>query len=140
MNITKFLRLVAGLIVSVTIILATDLFPIPWKFDVARLSFVQLYLILGVSALLVVGIATFAGAMVARINFIVPALILAVAVWFMAISFIGSESPASGGPESVSTSIANLIGFALTIGGAIGGAVLGRRLYMRKQNNDSIPA
>ena len=86
MNVT-FLRLVAGLIVSVAIILATDLIPIPWKFDVARLSFVQLYLILGVSALLVVGIATFAGAMVARINFIVPALILAVAVWYMAISF-----------------------------------------------------
>lgn len=134
----KTFRLIAGVVVSIGVLLVLDL--IPWKSDASQFSSAQLFLVLGATAAISVGVSSFAGAIVARVNFIGPAVLLALGAWYLAGTFVEAVSPSIGLAESTLILVANLSGLALTVGGAIIGASVGRRFCKQNEDNDSITA
>ncbi|MBT8097653.1 MAG: hypothetical protein KJO19_11505 [Woeseia sp.] len=138
MNTVKVVRFVLGVAVSIGVLLVLDL--VPWKSDAGQLSPVQLYFVLGAMGAISVGVATFAGAIIARVNFVAPAILLACAAWYLAGSYVQTMASSNGSTESTWILLANLSGLALTFGGAIIGALVGRRLSKENEGNDSIAA
>jgi len=137
-RVMKLIRLAAGVFVSIGVLLVLDL--IPWKMDAAQLSPVQLLFALGVTAAVCMGVAAFGGAIVARVNFIVPAVLLACGWWHLAITFVEAVKYGFSHFGSGMTRVAVLAGLALTIGGAIIGAMLGRRFCQQNEDKDSTAA
>ena len=122
---TKALRFTAGLAVSIGVLLALDL--LPWRIDVAGLTKARLYAELGITAGIVLFVAAFAGAVVARVSFIVPSLILAAGAWLMAADFLSAVSRAYGPDNVVLFVAANSGGLSLAVCGSLLGAMLGKR-------------
>lgn len=132
---TKILRLLAGFVVSLAVLLVFDL--VPWKSDAARFSPGELYFVLSMTAAFCLFVATLAGAIVARSSFVGPAVLLAVGVWYLAVSFLEAVSRALDPGDLVPYLVANVGGVTLTIGGAVIGALVGRRFYTPNEDNAS---
>ncbi len=120
---TRSIRLLTGIVASLAVFFVLDL--IPWKWDVTNFSSAQLYFFLGVTAAVSVFVATLAGAMIARSNFVIPAFIIAIVVWLLAVSFLDATSKAFDPSDLVPYLVGNLGGFLLTLCGAILGALVG---------------
>ncbi len=122
----KTLRMMLGVAASLAVIFLLDL--LPWSIDITDFGINQQYFLLAVTAAIVVFFAAFAGAFVARMNFIGPAILLGILAWTLAISFLEVLSSGYGPDDFISYAVANVGGFAVTIGGSIGGALIGSRL------------
>jgi hypothetical protein len=121
----KTLRMMLGVAASLAVFFLLDL--LPWSIDITDFGINQQYFLLAVTAAIVVFLAAFAGAFVARMNFIVPAILLGILGWTLAISFLEVLSSGYGPDDFISHAVANVGGFAITIGGSIGGALIGGR-------------
>lgn len=131
----KIVRLLAGIAVSIAVLLVLDL--LPWKISTAQYSSAQLYFGLAATAAISMFAAAIAGAIVARSNFVGPAVILAIGVWYLAASFLEAVSRAYDLDNLVPYLVANVGGLTLTIGGAVIGALIGRRIYTPNEDNAS---
>ena len=131
----KLLRLAAGIAVSIGILWILD--QIPWRLDAAQLNSVQMIVALGASAALSLGVATFCGAIVARVNFLVPSALLACCLWLLALRYVVVVMPELSPLRSGSQMAATAAGFALAIGGAIVGAIIGKRFCAEKKGTAS---
>lgn len=122
----RIIRTAIATVASIGVILLLDL--IPWKIDTSSFSEVQLYSSLAVSSALGMFIAAFVGALIARATFIVPAVALAIVVGVLANSFVEAVHVIPGQGDFTRNIGASISVFAFAIGGAIIGAMLGRRL------------
>jgi len=129
MNVTRPIRLLAGVAVSISVILVLD--QLEWKIDITRFSTVQAYLLLAGTAAIGMFAASLAGAYVARSKFVGPASVLAIGMWLLAASFLSAVSMAYEPSNLVPYVVANLGGLTLTVGGAILGAILGKNAAVR---------
>jgi hypothetical protein len=82
-------------------------------------------------------LAAFAGAFVARANFLVPAVVIAVAVWFLAASFMEAVIPQFNQGNTIFYWVTNVGGAFLAVGSGMMGAHFGRRFSKRNAVNDS---
>ena len=134
-NSTRILRLIIGFAVSIVVLLVLDL--ISWKTNVSQYSSAQLHFVMAATAAISVLIAALAGAIVARSNFVGPAVFLALGVWYLAVSFLQALDVAYSPSDIVPYLLANVGGLSLTIGGAVIGALLARRFYTPNEDNAS---
>ena len=134
----KILRMVSGIVASLAVFFLLDLFP--WKTDISDFAVNQQYFLLVVTAAVVVFLAAFVGAFVARMNFIGPAVLLGILGWTALISFLEAVSPAYSPDDIFRYAVVNVGGLAITIGGSIGGAMFGSRLSKQDSGKGSISA
>jgi hypothetical protein len=127
------IRTVIASVASIGVILLLDM--IPWKIDTTNLSEGQLYLGLAVTSALAMFIAAFVGALIARANFIVPAVALAIVVGVLANSFVDAVHFIPGQGDFARNIGASLSVFAFAVGGAIIGAMIGGRLFKSNASN-----
>ena len=123
---SRIIRTAIATVASIGVILLLDL--IPWGIGTTNFSEGQLYLGLAVTSAVGMFFSAFAGALIARAKFIVPAVALAIFVGVLANSFIDAVHfiPGQGGfTRNIGASFSV---FAFAIGGAIIGAMLGERL------------
>lgn len=132
---TRLIRVLAGIVVSFAVYFALDL--VPWKLDVTNYTSAQLYFFLSATAAVSVFVATLAGAIIARSSFFIPASVIALVAWLLAVSFLGAASKAYDPSDLVPYLVGNLGGFSLTLCGAIFGALVGRRFSTPNEDNVS---
>lgn len=117
--------MVLGIVASLAVFFLLDLFP--GNTDISNFGVNQRYFLLAATAAVVVFLAAFAGAFVARMNFIGPAVLLGILGWIAVISFLEDVSFAYGPDDFFPYAVVNFGGLAITIGGSIGGAIFGSR-------------
>jgi hypothetical protein len=119
------IRVAFGSLASLAVFFALDL--LPWKIDITDYSTNALYVFLSITAAMSVFIAAFAGAIVARVNFLGPAFALSVLGWTLVVSFLKAVSAAYNSNDFVPYLVANATGLTIVIGGGVSGALLGQR-------------
>jgi len=134
----KSIRFALGSIASLATFFALDL--LPWKIDTTDYGANSLYLLLAATVAVSVFISAFVGAIVARVNFIGPAFLLGILAWALAVSFLKAVSAAYSPEDLVLFLVANAGGLSVAIGGAVGGALLGRRIAKPIEDKASIAA
>ena len=130
----RVVRLIAGVLVSIGIVLAGDY--LPWSLDVTGFGPYQLFLALAGTGAVIMFVASAAGAIVARSTFVGPAVLLAIGVWYLAVSFLTVWSDGSDSSDAPSL-LASIGGLTLTIGGAVLGAQIGQRFSNRNEGSAS---
>lgn len=123
----KVLRLIAGIAVSVGILLSLDY--LPWSLDVTDFGPVGLLFSLAGMGAVSMFVASAAGAFIARSSFIGPAVLLALCVWYLLISFLRAWSDKSGLGGLVSFWLPGVGSLLIMIGSATLGAWIGRRFH-----------
>ena len=134
----KTLRMVLGIAASFAVFFLLDFFP--WETDISHFGVNQQYFLLAVTAAVVVFLAAFAGAFVARKNFIGPAVLLGILGWTAVISFLEAASSAYSPDNFFPYAVVNVGGLAITIGGSISGAMFGSRFSNQDSGNGSSSA
>jgi hypothetical protein len=140
-TVNKLQRIALGLIVAVFVLLVVDAIPMPFASkSVEYRLFGSFYVWPAVYGLLTTFVAAFAGAIVARVNFIGPAVLLAVVAWVLTVYFLGSIATAAGQDLLFEAAATNIIGLLLSIVGAVFGALTGRRFFKTGVQNATTAA
>ena len=122
-------RIGIGLMTSVVILLLLDLLPslVPDQYASYRL-FDHFYVWQGFGWMVGMFVAAFGGAYVSKVRFVVPAVLLAFAVWLFSIFFVNSIAAAAEKGDFLFVASTNLLGLVFGIVGAVLGAISGVRL------------
>lgn len=125
-------RIAIGLVTSIAILAVFDLLPglVPREHVSYRL-FDYFYVWPGVGGMVTMFVAACGGAYVSKTRYIIPAVLLAVAVWLFAIYFLNSIGAVAGQDDILAVATTNLLGLIFGIGGAAVGATIGARLLLR---------
>jgi hypothetical protein len=134
-------RIAIGLVTSIAILAILDLLPspIPSGYASYRL-FDYFYVWPAVGGMVTMFVAAFCGAYVSKAGYIVPAVLLAVAVWVFAIYFLNSIGAAAGQDDILAVASTNLLGLIFGIGGAALGAYVGTRMVERSLHRENVAA
>jgi len=122
-------RIGIGLLTSVVILLLLDLLSglVPDQYASYRL-FDHFYVWQGVGWMIQIFLAALGGAYVSNVRFVVPAALLAIAVWLFSIYFVNSIAAAAEQGDFLFVAGSNLFGLVFGIVGAVLGAISGVRL------------
>lgn len=80
--------------------------------------------------------AALAGTWVARRNFVAPAAFLPLALWFFIIYILYSIATATGQGDFFGIAAKNSLLLLPSVAGALGGALVGQRLFRHRWNNE----
>jgi len=136
--VTSGKRITIGVIVSIAILLLLAEMPVPIAdaYFTYRL-FDYFYAWPGAGGFLAMFLAAFGGAYVAKVQFIVPAVILAVGEWILIVYIANSIGAAAGQANLIEVAFSNVLGLLFGVIGGAFGAHLGARLvefHGRKEN------
>lgn len=122
----RTLRVIIGLAASSAVLVLV--YEVPWNIDGALQGELSLFIELAVTGAAVLFVAMFVGSYIARINFIVPAVLLAIATWILTESFFDPWVRFVPCGNTRHYGGVNFIILILATSGAISGALLGRWL------------
>ena len=127
-----FKRIGLGLLTTVLIAAAFDLVPsfLPDTWARERLAG-YFYIWPGVEGACDGFLATLGGAYVARVPFVIPAVLFATGAWVFVICFLNSIAAAAGQDDILAVAGSNALGLLLGIFGAATGAYIGGRISRR---------
>jgi hypothetical protein len=120
----RILRAIIGITASSAVLVL--LYEVPWRIDGALQSESSLFVELALTGAAVLFVAMFVGSCIARINFIAPAAILAIATWILTESFFDPWVTFVPCGETRHYGGVNFIILFVATCGAISGAIFGR--------------
>ena len=134
-------RVTIGLVVSIAILVILGEIPIPIAdaYFTYRL-FDYFYAWPGVGGVLAMLLAALGGAYVAKIRFIVPAIVLAISQWILIIHIANSIGAAAGQDNLFAVAFSNVLGLLFGVIGGATGAYLGARLVEGQGHKEKVVA
>lgn len=136
MNMRTIKRIGIGLLTTVAILIVFDVLPDLIPGSLARYRMFEFfYFWSAVEGGFVMFVAAFGGAYVARVHFVVPAVVLAAMVWASVAYFAISIAATAGQGDILAVAGSNILALILGGVGAAAGAYFGRYLATEDERN-----
>lgn len=131
-------RTVMGILAAIAVVIAIEAFPYGLSAELAmkRLGG-YFYVWPAIYGLPKVFVAMFVGAYVARASFVGPAIVLSALGWAFAIHFLNQIAHAAGQHSLTDVAAMNFVGLLIGVGGALLGAIAGRRFYLSRNEKEA---
>jgi hypothetical protein len=141
MNATRLKQIGFGILTAIAVLSVFELLPsfVPSSVHNYRV-FGHFYFGLAIEAAIVMFIAASAGAYVARVNFIWPAILLAVAVWFLVVYILNSIAAAAGQGDLLGVASINVLSLLFGACGSAIGALVGSRFARKTTEENAVGA
>ena len=122
----NFKRIGLGVLTTIAVLAIFDVLPNPIPSSLVGFRILgYFYFWPAVGGAIVMFIAAFAGAYVAKVRFVIPAVVLAALFWAFVVYFLNSIAAVAGQNDLISVAGSNILGLIFGCLGAVFGAKLG---------------